>query len=75
MFKSRHPGSKHTHGSLEAAGCLLSSPVMSCSESIDLIDGTDSDQEGVEPAYSHCPRKLGMWTSLHDPNMEEMHLN
>jgi hypothetical protein len=59
MLKSRHLGSEHTHGPLEAAGWLLSSPVMSCSESIDLIDGTDSDQEGVARRYSRYPRKLG----------------
>jgi hypothetical protein len=58
MFKSRHLGYKHTNGPLEAAGCLLSSPVMSCSESIDLIDGADSDQRRAERAYSRCLQQL-----------------
>lgn len=44
--------------------CLLSSPVMSCSESTALIDDADRDQYGVGRRYSHCRRQLAHATRL-----------
>ena len=46
------------------APCLLSSPVMSCSESTALIDDPDSDQYGVGRRYSHCRRQMAQATRL-----------
>jgi hypothetical protein len=48
------------------APCLFSSPVMSCSESIALIDDADSDRYGVGRRYSHCRRQLARRVLAHE---------